>query len=65
MPLFLLASFCLHLLVLALSSEKQQYDYRTNKGEKIVEQLSKEALVAVSNQDRISLSVLAKPLSAR
>lgn len=55
----LLASFCLHLLVLALSSEKQQYDYRTNKGEKIVEQLSKEALVAVSNQDRISLSVLA------
>ncbi|WP_394261200.1 hypothetical protein [Moraxella boevrei] len=55
----LLVSFCLHLLVLMLSVEKQQYDYQTDKGEKIVEQLGKEALVAIGNQDRISLSVLA------
>lgn len=55
----LLVSLCLHLLILMISMEKQQYDYRTEKGEKIVEQLSKEALVAVANQDRISLSVLA------
>lgn len=55
----LLVSFCLHLLVLMISMEKQQNDYRTEKGQKIVEQLSKEALVAVANQDRISLSVLA------
>ncbi|ELA08988.1 hypothetical protein MOMA_01225 [Moraxella macacae 0408225] len=55
----LLVSFCLHLLVIMLSVEKQRYDYQTDKGEKIVEQLSKEALVAIGNQDRISLSVLA------
>lgn len=55
----LLVSFCLHLLAITVSMEKQQYDYRTDKGEKIVEQLSKEALVSVENQDRISLSVLA------
>lgn len=57
--IILLVSFCLHLLMLMFSTEKQQYDYRTDKGEKIVEQLSKEAMVSLANQDRISLSVLA------
>lgn len=57
--IILLISFCLHVLMLMFNTEKQQYDYRTDKGEKIVEQLSKEAMVALANQDRISLSVLA------
>lgn len=57
--IILLVSFCLHVLMLMFSIEKQQYDYRTDKGEKIVEQLSREALAAIANQDRISLSVLA------
>ncbi len=56
--IILLVSFCLHIVILMFSTEKQQYDYRTDKGEKIVEQLSKEAMVALANQDRISLSVL-------
>lgn len=55
----LLVSFCLHIVILMFSTEKQQYDYRTDKGEKIVQQLGKEAMVALANQDRISLSVLA------
>ena len=57
--IILLVSFCLHLLMLVFSTEKSQYEYRTNKGEKIVEQLGKEAMVGIANQDRISLSVLA------
>ena len=57
--IILLVSFCLHVLMLMFSIEKQQYDSRTDKGEKIVEQLSREALAAIANQDRISLSVLA------
>lgn len=55
----LLVSLCLHVVMLMFSTEKQQYDDRTQKGEKIVEQLSREAIVALANQDRISLSVLA------
>ncbi|OPH36554.1 hypothetical protein [Moraxella atlantae] len=55
----LLISFCLHLVALMLSSEKQQYDARSAKAEQIVQQLSQEAITALSNQDRISLSVLA------
>lgn len=55
----LLISFCLHFLMLTFSSEKSQYEQRTDKGEKIVEQLAKEAMVGITNQDRISLSVLA------
>ena len=57
--IILLVSFCLHLLMLVFSTEKSQYEYRTNKGEKIVEQLGKEAMVGIANQNRISLSVLA------
>lgn len=57
--IILLVSFCLHVVILMFSTEKQQYNYRTDKGEKIVEQLGKEAMVALANQDRISLSVLA------
>lgn len=57
--IILLVSFCLHLLIVMISMERQQYDYRIAKGEKIVEQLSKETQVAVANQDRISLGVLA------
>ena len=55
----LLISFCLHFLMLIFSSEKSQYEQRTQKGEKIVEQLAKEAMVGITSQDRISLSVLA------
>ena len=55
----LLISFCLHFLMLTFSSEKSQYEQRTQKGEKIVEQLAKEAMVGITSQDRISLSVLA------
>ena len=55
----LLISFCLHFLMLIFSSEKSQYEQRTDKGEKIVEQLAKEAMVGITNQDRISLGVLA------
>ena len=55
----LLISFCLHFLMLTFSSEKSQYEQRTQKGEKIVEQLAKEAIVGITSQDRISLSVLA------
>ena len=33
--IILLVSFCLHLLMLVFSTEKSQYEYRTNKGEKI------------------------------
>lgn len=56
--IILLVSFIAHLLVLVFNTEKQQSDFRYNKGEKIVEQLSKEAMASVINQDRISLSVL-------
>jgi hypothetical protein len=45
--------------MLTFSSEKSQYEQRTQKGEKIVEQLAKEAMVGITSQDRISLSVLA------
>lgn len=55
----LLISFCLHFLMLTFSSEKSQYEQRTQKGEKIVEQLAKEAMVGITSKDRISLSVLA------
>lgn len=55
----LLISFCLHFLMLIFSSEKSQYEQRTDEGEKIVEQLAKEAMVGITNQDRISLGVLA------
>lgn len=57
--IILLVSFCSHVLMLMFSTEKQQFDHRTTKGEAIVAQLSKEAMVALANQDRISLSVLA------
>ena len=35
----LLISFCLHFLMLTFSSEKSQYEQRTQKGEKIVDQV--------------------------
>ncbi|WP_419400773.1 hypothetical protein [Moraxella sp. TY5] len=57
--IILLISFCLNIIMLVFSTEKQQYEYRTDKGEKIVEQLGKESMTAIANQDRISLSVLA------
>lgn len=56
--IILLISFVFHVLILLFNTEKQQFDIRTSKSEKIVAQLGKEALSSIVNQDRISLSVL-------
>lgn len=56
--IILLVSFIIQMLILVFNTEKRQSDARMYKGEKIVEQLSKESLASIVNQDHISLSVL-------
>lgn len=56
--LILVASFCLHILLLVFSSEKAQYDTRQAKGNQILNQLSNEVQLAMASQDKVSLSVI-------
>lgn len=55
----LLTSFCLHSLLLVISTEQQTYDNRKQKGERMAAQLIDEAALSLAYQDRVSLSVIA------
>lgn len=52
-------SFCLHCLLMVVSTEHQIEDSRQQKGERIVAQLIDESSMALENKDRVSLGVMA------
>ncbi len=57
--IIVLVSFCLQTLLLVISTDQQLSKSRTQKGEQMVAQLIDEARLALENQDRVSLSVIA------
>ncbi len=56
---FLLVSFCLHTFLLVFSTIKQTNQNRAYKGEHMVAQIINESRLALANEDRVSLSVIA------
>ncbi len=57
--IIILVSFCLQTLLLVISTDQQLSNSRELKGEQMVAQLIDEARLALENQDRVSLSVIA------
>ncbi|WP_201586605.1 hypothetical protein [Psychrobacter jeotgali] len=57
--IIILVSFCLHTLLLVLSTDHQLSKSRVQKGEQMVAQLIDEARLSLENKDRVSLSVIA------
>ncbi len=57
--IIILVSFCLQTLLLVISTDQQLSKSRELKGEQMVAQLIDEARLALENEDRVSLSVIA------
>lgn len=57
--IIILVSFCLHTLLLVVSTEQQLSDSREHKARQMTTQLSREIALALASQDRVSLSVIA------
>lgn len=55
----ILISFCLHTVLMVVSTQQQLQDNREQKGERMVAQLIDEATLSLATQDRVSLSVIA------